>query len=187
MLLDITYDWTHFLHLHRKSHGEFRLLHKSEKREIFFYKARIIYPLPFFRKFLVFREYQPEVGGYRQVYYDLSTGGITYLSAFTRHNKDRDSYSCMGEYIFSVSWYWKLWPRLFSIIMKQRMGRVIEEDNELVRGRAEVGGKERLACAPKQVTTFDLLDDFLQAGLPKTEAHFYQHFFSDLLVGQPLS
>lgn len=179
VVLDITYDWTHFLYLHRRSHAEFKLLFKSDKREVFFYKAKILPPFPFYKYYVVFRDYQPERGGYRQIYYDLKTGGINYLDAYTVKNEK--TCSSIGEYVFEVPGYWRLFPGLFARLMKARHHRVVEEDNELVRERLKVDNKESPACAPVVHSKFDLFEDYLKQGIPRTDFAFDQYFFNDLM------
>src|SRR2546426_4213159 len=73
-------DWTHFVHLHRRSHLEFRMIHKAGNREMFLYKARLLYPFPFYTPFLVVREYVAEQNGYRQFYLNLRNGRVHYLN-----------------------------------------------------------------------------------------------------------
>lgn len=171
-------DWTHFTHLHRKSHLAFQLLYKSGHREIFFYKARILYPLPFYTPYIVFREYVPERQCYDQIYQDLRSGRVHYLSG--SHASLGDTVLGTGEFWFSVSSFWRYCPRLFFWLFKRRMRGVMEEDNRMIRERMRLGLASHAECDPRVPESYDLYADLMGKGLPEAEFTFSDHVFTDL-------
>ena len=174
-------DWTHFAHLHRKSHLEFRLLYKNGVREIFYYRARTIYPLPFFTPFIVFREYHPEQRGYRQVYLDLKSGRVHYLNG--KNEQHGENVLGTGEFWFQVSWYWKYFPGLFAWLFKKRMRSVMNEDNVMIRERISLKGMDNANCAPALPERFDFFEDMMKNGYPETPFLFSDHAFEDVMKG----
>ena len=160
-------DWTHFMHLHRKSHLEFRLLHKEGRRETFLYKARLIYPLPFYRTFIVFREYLPEQRGYHQFYLHVKTGAVHYLNSVVEQGSN--SALSTGIFSFDSSRFWKWFPWLFKKLFALRMRMVQKEDDVWIKGRIAVGGYNESACAPFNPEQFDLFDELLKKNLPTPE------------------
>ena len=172
-------DWTHFIHLHRKSHKEFRLLFKSGRREIFLYKTRF-HPLPFGKTFIAFREYIPEKSGYRQTYMDAGNGRTHYQD--NESVKDGENVVNTSNYYLQVSCFWKFFPKLFLWLFKRRMRAVVEEDNAWLRERIRQGIFTHAQCAPPAPETFDQLDDFMKNGFPKPEISLVKgnDFFWDL-------
>ena len=160
-------DWTHFAHLHRRSHLEFRLLSKSGNRETFLYKGRIIYPLPFYWTYIVFREYLPDQRGYHQCYLNVKTGKIHYLNHRAEIFDGRSRIE--GSYRFEVARFWKLIPRVFQFLFAARMRRVMVEDDEWVAERLKNGVFENSACSPKVPEQFNLMDEFLQSANAQPE------------------
>jgi hypothetical protein len=152
-------DWTHFTHLHRRSHLEFRLLSKSGKRETFLYKARIIYPLPFYWNYLVFREYLPDQCGYHQCYLNIRTGKVHYLNhrAVTVSGRSRIE----GTFRFEIAGFWRLIPGVFRFLFTRRMHRVMLEDDSWVADRLKNGVFENPSCSPKTPEQFDLMTELL--------------------------
>lgn len=177
-------DFTHFTHLHRKVILEYRLLFKLDKREIFLYKARRLYPLPFYDTYIVFREYIPAEEGYHNVYLNVRSGLVHYLQARTVCCGETSS--VIGEYVFSLPSYWRFFPRLFYWVFKRRMHEVMEEDNIWFRSRMSSHGEiNSQACAPVIPESYDLLNDLLGKGvLPTADIEFEDHVmerFEDLL------
>jgi hypothetical protein len=163
ILANANNDWTHFLHLHRKSHLDFRLLFKDGKREIFLYKARLIYPLPFYRTYIAFREYLPEQRGYHQFYLNVGTGKVNYLNNSTTMKGPFAVGS--GTFVFESSRIWKWIPWIFKKLFAFRMRAVQSEDNIWMAERMKNGVFEESACATPVPEKFNLMDEFLKDGL----------------------
>lgn len=167
LVADSAADWTHFMHVHRRSHLEFRLLAKDGVREIFLYKARMIYPLPFYRTFIAFREYLPEQEGYHQIYLHVNSGAIHYLNS--RTEGDDHSSRTIGTFYFEGSRFWKYFPGLFKKLFTWRMRSVSHEDRDWMSERIRIGVFENKGCMPQIPDCFNLMDDFLKKGLPAGE------------------
>jgi hypothetical protein len=168
--LENQYDYTHFTHLHHKTHLEFRLLYKSGVREIFLYKARVVYPLPFYDTYIVFREHRADENGYRNVYLNVKTGKIHLLRGTVVQMEDGIC-SIRGEFLFSVAGIWRYFPRVFEWIFRRRMRAVFEEDNEWFRGRLLHPEINQEACAPEIPAAYDLFQDlFDDSAFTKAEA-----------------
>jgi hypothetical protein len=173
MVADSAADWTHFTHIHRKSHKQFRLLSKDGPREIFLYEARMLYPLPFFRTFIAFREYKPEQKGYVQYYLHPKTGVVHYLT--TKTISEEGVTKVIGEFSFEVSRFWKFFPRLFIRLLSFRMREVKEEDDEWIETRLEEGVFENKSCLPEIPERFNLMDEFLRDGIKPSEMTLIDH------------
>jgi hypothetical protein len=172
-------DWSHFAHVHRKSHVGFQLIQKSENKEVFLYKARLLYPLPFFITYLAIREYLPEQIGYRQVYINLKNGQKSYLSSSVVQNKE--TVSIIGDYRFYVSGIWKLCPRLLFWIFRMRMKKVMDEDNEVIREQIALGDFKGVAnCQGMAATTQDVFAKHFQKTMPDAELKFEDYAYADL-------
>jgi hypothetical protein len=126
-------------------------LFKQGRREVFLYKARRLYPLPFHDTYVVFRDVDLEIHGYRNIYLNVKTGAIHQLKGVVV--QDGDAVSVIGEFMFSMPSYWRL--RIF----KWRMRRLMAEDNVLIRERVELGGSSSPACAPAIPESYDLFLD----------------------------
>ena len=176
-------DWTHFKYLHRKSHAEFKLLHKEGSMEIFFYKARIFYPLPFYNYYICFREAIPSQNGYRQVYLDLRTGKTHFLDSRTLD--EGSTVSILTDFRFAVSQWWKLWPGLFGRLYKRGMREVIREDCDHLRERIQLGAfSNDKACAEICVPEkYDFYLDYFKNGIPKAQIFLEGRLFEDLKTG----
>jgi len=170
-------DWTHFLHLHRKSHALFQLLYKSGGREIFLYKTRVIYPFPIYNTFIVFREQAPEQAGYKQLYINIKNGRRHFLSSKNEELEDRVRGTT--EFWFDVPAYWGLAPKLFFRLALGRMKAVADEDDVMMRERMEHGAYSRPACTPDVPPAFDFYHDVMEKGAPKAEHSFSASFFVD--------
>src|ERR1700722_3040245 len=175
-------DWTHFKHLHRKSHAEFKLLFKSETREIFIYKSRLLHPLPFFNTFIVFREMTAATASYRQVYYDIKTGRTHYMRGVNEQLAD-GVVRGTGEFWFDVPDYWRFFPGLYFWLFKRRMRSVAREDNVRMRERIREGIFNRAACAPPVPELFDFLEALMKDGYPQPAYTFSDRFFEDIEKG----
>ncbi|MGA2052317.1 MAG: hypothetical protein ABSH19_03290 [Opitutales bacterium] len=175
-------DWTHFTHLHRKSHLAFRLLFKSATREIFLYKSRLLYPLPFYNTFIVFREMTPATGSYRQIYHDVNSGRTHFMRG-VNEQLEGGIVRGTGEYWFDVPNFWRFFPGLYFWLFKKRMRKVAKEDNVMMRERILHGVYSRPACSPPVPDTFDLLDDLTKGEYPKAMASFSDQFFEDIVKG----
>lgn len=171
LTVQIMNDWSHFKHLHRKSHREFRLLHKEGNREIFLYKARYLFPLPFGKSFIVFREYTPETKGWRQFYYDIKSGRVNYNFTGVIERED-GSVVTYGNCLIPVSPLWRLFPRLFVWLFKVRVDAVADEDEDMMRERINLGGFDNRACAPPDEASYDFIRAALKDGLPEAFSHF---------------
>ncbi len=174
-----TNDWTHFMHLHHKSHADFRLLYKQGNREIFFYKSWVIYPLPFYTRYIVLREYIPEQCGYKQVYFDVANGRTHYLNGII--TEGNGTVKSTGEFWFSVPWIWKFFPRLFFLFFKTRMRRVMREDNSMIMERIPLDGIENQKCAPVIPENFNFYEEFTRKKVPPpAQFEFTDHVFQHL-------
>jgi hypothetical protein len=174
-------DWTHFAHVHRRSHMVFKLLHKSGNREIFYYKARTLYPFPFYTPYIAFREYAPEQNGYKQIYYDLRSGRVHYVSA--SHAMKGSNVQTIGEHWFDLPEYWRFFPKLFMLLFKIRMKRVMQEDSEMLREEVEAGIEGSDACLQSSLAEFSLFDEMTGAGFPKA-AFAYEDYRVDPALGR---
>jgi len=184
LFLDAGNDWTHFQHLHHKSHAEVRLLYKKDLREVFFYKARVLYPLPIYRRFLVVREYVPEQFSYKQVYYDLTNGRIHYLNG--RNIKKEKSVVGVAEFWFSVPAFWGLFPQLFAWIFKFRMRSVMKEDNVMIRERIRIGGVASGRCAPPIPDAFNFYEELMGKWPPPAKFEFVDETYENVAKGNGL-
>lgn len=166
-------DWTHFTHLHRRSHAGYRLLYKKDRRTMFLYKARCVHPLPWYNHFLVVRDDDPSGTAYRNIYVDVVSGATHYLYAHAVCNGETTS--LIGEYVFSLPDYWRWFPRIFFWLFKRRMRTVMEEDNQWIGERMVLGDvTEGAACAPLIPESFDVFRDTVPSDgtLPTAERHF---------------
>lgn len=175
-------DWTHFTHLHRKSHLAFKLLYKSATREMFLYKSRLLYPLPFYNTFIVVREMTPATNSYRQIYHDVHSGRTHFMRGVNEQLPD-GIVRGTGEYWFDVPDFWRLFPGLYFWLFKKRMRAVAIEDNVMMRERIQHGVYNRPACAPEMPENFDLMDDLSKGGLPDPAFSFADRFFEDIEKG----
>ncbi len=160
---ELANDWTHFLYLHRKSHLAFQLLYKKDRREIFLYKARFLFPFPFYATYIVFRETKPEQTGYFQTYLNVKTGRVNTLNS--RMERNGSTGTIIGDFVFEVPRYWRFITPLFYALFKRRMRSVMHEDNKLIDDRLERKVIDTEACAPFFPEAFD----FLQSELCKTK------------------
>ena len=172
LVVESTYDWTHFVHLHRKTIVEYRLLYKRGNREIFLYKGRWLYPFPFYDYYVVFREYHPEQYGYRNVYLNVKTGLAHYLLA--RTDREGETPLMVSDYLFTLPRHWRFFPRLFFWVFKQRMAWIMKEDNNWLYERMAQGNPEtNEACGPVVPEIYDTFDDlFKEEKLKEADAHF---------------
>lgn len=157
MCVENNLDWTHFLFCHRRGIKTFKLLYKKGSREIFFYEARILFPLPFTRRYIVLRNYEKELGRYRNLYHDLKSGLNTYLDARVINNGE--SVSMLSDYLYELPDYWRPFKKIFFAIFKSRMRVLAEEDNEMFLARMKNGFWENPACAPLVPQEFDLFTE----------------------------
>lgn len=181
IVLENQEDWTHFIHLHRKSHAEFRLLFKRGNREIFLYKARLFFGFPFFSKtYIVFRDNMPEKACYRNVYLDVGTGQVHYLNG--KVVSKGETTETEGEFIFSASPFWRFFPKLYFWLFQWRGSRLLEEDNWWMAERmAAAKTTYDDFCAPEVPELYDLFDDLYgEKDLPKGDIHFEETDFFDL-------
>lgn len=163
-------DWTHFTYIHRKHILDYHLVYKTGNREIFLYKARVLYPFPFYNMYLVFRDYVPEQNSYRNIYLDLKTKRVNYLDGYIR--EQGEDIFAGGNFVFELPGYWKYFSWLFPRVFQKRMMSVIEEDNEHIRERIQMKGFENESCAPK-ITEYDLFKDLFRDGkMPKADVTF---------------
>ncbi len=133
-------DWMHFAFVHRRSHSVFKPLVQVENRTIFFYKARLLYPFPFFRTYLVVRQDEPEQKGYQQIYLGLNGEVESYLKA--RCYIENGVPIQEGRFLLQVHWYLKPWPKLFASIFRVRMYKVALEDNDYLVSATPINQKE---------------------------------------------
>ncbi len=165
-------DWTHFTHIHHKHIAEYKLLYKRENREIFLYKSRRLYPLPWFDYFIVFRDYRPEQLGYRNVYYHLKTGRVHYNNSYTRSTED-GGIELVGELVFDLPFYWKYASGLFFWVFKKRMRGLIDEDNIAINERISMKGFDTAPCRPRVPDSFDFFEEFFgDRDLPVADIRF---------------
>lgn len=170
MCLENQKDFTHFTHLHRKAILDYRLIYKRGERAIFLYKARRLYPFPFYDTYIVFREFVDN--GYYQIYLNTKTGAVHYLRGISKEHGELSSQK--GEFVFSLPMYWKLCPSLFFWIFKKRMSRVVKEDVEWFEERMKFNINSK-ACAPVVPENYDLFEDLFKDGvLPKSDVHFVE-------------
>lgn len=163
VIADNANDWSHFTHIHGKHIVRYDLLFKRGSREIFLYKGRRLYPLPWFDYFIVFRDYQPKQMGYRNVYYHVKSGAMNFLNSYTRA-KDDGGIELVGEFVFTLPFYWKFFPGLFLFVFKKRMRGLIDEDNTLINERIRMKGFDTPPCRPKIPDSYDLYEEFLGSG-----------------------
>ncbi|MES2206937.1 MAG: hypothetical protein V4525_09110 [Pseudomonadota bacterium] len=183
MFAELGNDWTHFIHVHRKSHAAFQLLFKKDKREIFFYKSYLFYPLPIYKSFIVFREYVPEQNAYRQIYMETGSGRVHYSN---NYNISSGSNSLgIAEFWFSTSKFWTLFPKLFFYLFSRRMRIVAHEDNMVMKERLESGVINQPACAPKVDESFDFYIEKTANGFPIPLYRWEDHYFEDIMTGHP--
>jgi hypothetical protein len=171
-------DWTHFSYIHRRSHKVFRLLYKNENKLVIFYKARVLYPFPFFKNYLIVREDLPAQFGYQQVYMDLSNQKIHFLRATVEKNKE--TASIVGDFVFDVGNFWKLFPSLFFFIFKLRMRTVMSEDNVYMAERQRLGTPTDESCEVKVPKQFCLLAEYLSKTPLPAHFDFQDHVLTDL-------
>ena len=174
-------DWTHFIHLHKKSHGGFRLLYKKGNREIFLYKAWKLTPFPFFPDiYVVFRDYLPAKNGYRNVYLNVKTGQTHYLHGYLEDNAPYAT--TVGEFLYTLPSFFKFFPNLFFRFLKLRGKRVLEEDNVwMVERMAQESPVNSAACAPEVPETYDLFDDLFKDGkFPEPDIRLEERLTIDL-------
>jgi hypothetical protein len=167
-------DYTHFTHLHRKAILEYRLLYKLGNREIFLYKARRLYPFPFYDTYVVFREYVKADGGYSTLYLNVRSGAVHHLKGWVVDHGE--TCSIMGDFVFTLPSFWRLFPKLFFWVFKRRMKAIFDEDCQWFKGRmAEDASPDSPGCAPYVPETYDLfLDLFKNDTVPAADIKFHE-------------
>lgn len=178
-------DWTHFTHLHRKTHVRYRLLYKNGNRQIFLYKGRRLYPLPFYDDYIVFREDRPSQHGFRNVYIHAKSGHVHTLDV-TLKSQGKGTL-IVADNLFSLPSYWRFLPkfflRIFLWVYTSRMDRVMEEDLDLINDRVKQGRMPTIddSCAPTIPEVYDILDDFFKKDASEmADAHFQYHVVEGL-------
>ena len=171
-------DWTHFSYIHRKSHRVFKLIKKDGFESVFYYKARMLYPFPIYKNYILVRRELPTQWGYEQVYYDLSTGKTHFLKAVTVENGETNS--IVGDFEFDVSTIWMRFPKLFFFIFKLRMRRVMNEDNMYMKERMHLGVSKQVNCEIKVPETYSLFADYRKENPEENRIDFQDHVLVDL-------
>jgi hypothetical protein len=171
-MADNANDWTHFTHVHSRHIARYSLLYKQGRREIFLYRARRLYPLPWFDNYVVFRDWRPEQAGYCNLYYHVSSGRRHYLDSFIKERPD-GGVELIGEFIFELPFYWWRLRNVFFWIFKKRMRTLVAEDDALIRERLAMKNFESGNCKPRVPEAYDMFDVFYNGGkLPEAGAHF---------------
>ncbi len=171
-IADNANDWTHFTHVHRRHIARYTLLYKRDGREIFLYRSRRLYPLPWFDNYIVFRDWRPEQAGYCNLYYHVGSGKRHYLDSFINETPE-GGVELIGEFIFELPFYWWHMRALFFWIFKKRMRVLVAEDDALIRERLSMKNFEGAQCVPHVPEAYDMFDAFYNGGkLPETGAHF---------------
>ena len=184
IVFDTAQDWTHFGHLHRKSIATHPLLFKNNDRQIFLYKARRLYPLPFFDYYFVIREDRPS--GYRNVYVNAKTGHIHSCDCTVESQGEKTL--VVGDHLFSLPSYWglltKLFPRLFLWIYKKRMDQIMDEDLEWIQERMTTEYPSVDTCAPAIPDSYDILDQFFENETSRTADARFEYTVSENFDGK---
>lgn len=172
-------DWTHFVYVHRASHVQYRLIHKDGRRCLFLYRARPLRLAPWTDDYIVFREVSEDGAGYLHAYLHVKTGRLHRLEARTIPNGETTLMT--AEFLFELSDWWRLFPRLFFWIFRWRMRRVMHEDNAVLREWLELGRIPRGPCSPEVPETFNLIDTAFPGGALSREAdvRFEDHFLEN--------
>lgn len=173
-------DWTHFTFIHRKSHKVFKLIKKDGLDSVFFYKARVLYPFPVYKSYIVVRRELPEQWGYEQVYHDLASGKTHFLKAITVQNLE--TCSIVGDFEFDVASFWRLFPRIFFFIFKMRMRRVMAEDNIYMKERVRSGVSTQINCEIEVPQSYSLLLEYKKQNSGKRSIDFQDHVLVDLTL-----
>ncbi len=171
IIADGANDWTHFTHVHSKTIIRYELLYKQGSREIFLYQGRRIYPLPWFDHFIVFRDYQPEQNGYRNVYYHVKSGTMNFLDSYTREKPD-GGIELVGKFVFTMPFYWRFFPKLFLYVFNKRMRKLIDEDNVIINERMRMQGFETPGCKPTIPERYDLFEAMFSGEMPKADVSY---------------
>lgn len=175
---DLNQDWTHFSHLHRKAIVSHRLLFKDDKREIFLYKARRLYPFPFYDDYIVFREDVPSQNGYRNVYVNTKSGHVHTVEVKLESQGDRTL--MVGDHLFSLPSYWRFLPkfflRIFLWVYRWRMDQILDEDHGLIYESMKMGCPPTDdSCAPVIPETYDVLDVFFKKEATEVADAYFQY------------
>ena len=167
-VVDSVEDWTHFSHLHRKAIAGLHLLSKSGPHAVFLYKARRLYPLPFYDHYVVFREDLPNQQGFRNVYVNAKTSATHTLDVKIIRNGD--GAIVVGDHLFSLPEFWRHLPKIFMnfflVIYQWRMDQVLDEDFEWIFERIQ---NEKTPgsgnCAPAVPADYNLIQSVFEKKL----------------------
>ena len=177
LCLESQMDWTHFAHLHRKSHAAYRLLYKRDRREIFLYKARRLYPLPWYDHYIVFRDNDASGTKFWSAYHNVKSGHTHYQSGNVECHGETTS--LIGEFVFALPSYWRRFPEFFLWIFKRRMRGLMDEDCAWIGERMRVGAAASSpGCAPVVPERYDLYEDLFGNGeLPPADIKFENYVY----------
>lgn len=177
LVFDTAQDWSHFSHLHHKVIISHPLLYKNTERQVFLYKARRLYPFPFFDYYVIFRQDLPD--GYRNVYVNAKSGHMHTVDCKVEAQGDETWIT--GDHLFSLPSYWglfpKLFPQIFLWIYRKRMDEIMDEDLEWIYERMTSEDLAPVdACAPAVPETYDIMDEFFKhEAFGKADARFEYH------------
>jgi hypothetical protein len=163
-IVDAATDWTHFMFVHHKYFVQYQLLLRQGRREVFLYKTRFLYPLPFYDTYLAAREYEPSGEGYRTVYYHVRSGRVTYHEAKGTVHEGVSAF--YGSYVIELAGFWRLWPALFRFLFFRRMRKIQEEDREWLHERARAAGSLGPGCGPEVPPAFDFFGELFARAVP---------------------
>ncbi len=177
-ILDADLDWTHFTHLHKKSHKLFMLLAKTPDYSVFLYRTRYVSFLPFSTGFVVFREYLPESEGYRQVYIPVNGGNPNVLESTHIRHEEKGTITSSAKFYFWLNWYWRLVPSLFCNLLRMRMIKVWNEDFSMIKERIAKQSTTNQACSTPLPDLFRFDRVFLKE-MPEAQVAFYGKMYKD--------
>lgn len=167
-VVDSVEDWTHFSHLHRKAIAGLYLLSKSGNNSVFLYKARRLYPFPFYDYYIVFREDRPLDHGFRNVYVNTKTGATHTLDVKTY--KRGEEATVVGDHLFSLPAYWRWLPKIcmnfFLKVYQWRMDAVLDEDFEWIFERMKNPDNSVTShCAPAVPHDYNIVESVFEKKL----------------------
>ncbi len=185
LVFDTAQDWTHFSHLHHKVIMSHPLLYKNTERQIFLYKARRLYPLPFFDHYVIFREDLPD--GYRNVYVNAKSGHAHTVDCKVEAHGEETW--VIGDHLFSLPSYWgllpKLLPKIFLWIYRRRMDEILDEDLEWIYERMIAEDLPLVdSCAPEIPKNYDIMDEFFKTDTLRVPDARFEYHLSEAFDGK---
>tara|TARA_B100001971_G_C18244802_1_gene573468 strand:+ start:949 stop:1524 length:576 start_codon:yes stop_codon:yes gene_type:complete len=139
-------DHTHFKWAHHKHFSDFLVLYEHGIFQAVYYSSKIIYPLPFKKRYVAIRELNGEKFTLRQIYQDIGSGKRTYLRAhLEQHGED---VHIINRMVFDTSPVTAIFAPFIAKLWNRRLHAMWLEDREILEVRSQNGWYTNDACLP---------------------------------------